>query len=46
MLFALLVLLGFILKLASCFPATRLPEWPAWLCWALSALIWALPALR
>lgn len=41
-LFTILVLLGFILKLISTIPNSRLPEYPAWISWAVAAVLWAL----
>jgi len=45
-LFAVLVLLGFIAMLVHKLTAPRLPEWPAWALWTVAALIWALPSLN
>lgn len=46
MLFALIVVLGFILMLASQFSETRMPAWPAWASWTLASLVWAMPLIR
>lgn len=44
-LFAILVVLGFALMLASRWPNPRMPEWPAWMSWLAASILWAWPYL-
>lgn len=45
MLFALLVIIGFVLWLCAALPATRVPEWVARAFFLAAALVWFLPRL-
>lgn len=46
LLFAILVVLGFLFWLLETNPRTDMPAWPARLCWFIAALLWAWPVLR
>lgn len=44
-LFVVLVVIGFVLMLAAKLSPPRMPEWPAWACWFVASILWALPSL-
>lgn len=45
LLFVILVLAGFGLMIGAHLPNSRLTELPAWICWGVASLVWAIPQL-
>lgn len=46
MIFAILIVLGFFLRLLEALPRVAIDAWPSRLCFLVAALLWAWPIIR